>query len=617
MTKRNAVSRFFRAVWTGVDGVRKVLHLLLLLFIFSIVIGALTATAPKLPQQAALVIRPVGDLVEQLQGDPYDRAVAELLGETRPETLMQDLVDGLQYARDDDRIKAVVLELDGLGNAGLAKLRRLGAAIESFKESGKPVIAMAGSYGQSSYYLAAHADQAYMHPEGVLFLQGFGVFQNYFHDAIEKLRIDWNVFKVGTHKSAVEPFTRNSMSDEDRESMSRLTGQFWTLWREDVERARGLEEGTIDELVSDLLEHMATQGGSLAELAVTFGLVDELLTRQELRALVAEYAGPDPDGVEGYQAAELRPYLAQVRLMRGEASGDENVGVIVAAGEIMSGTQPPGTIGGESTAQLLRRAREDDSVAAVVLRVDSPGGSAFASEMILNEVEALQAAGKPVVASMSSVAASGGYWISMAADEIFASPATITGSIGIFGMFPTFQRSLETLGISTDGVGTTKWAGQLRFDRAMSEDAKALFQAVIEEGYRDFVSRVARYRDMSESDVDRIAQGQVWTGATAVENGLVDVLGDLDEAIAAAASLAGLEPDTYGRKYFEKELTPTEQLALQFLGSVRRAGVDAGSLFRHRSSLEELASRLADTIAPLARFNDPNGIYAHCFCTPQ
>lgn len=617
MSKRHPVSRFFRAVWSGVDGVRKVLHLLLLLFIFAIVIGALTATAPKLPQQAALVIRPVGDLVEQLQGDPYDRAIAELFGEARPETLMQDLVDGLEYARDDDRIKAVVLELDGLGNAGLSKLRRLGAAIERFRESGKPVIAMAGSYGQSAYYLAAHADQTYMHPEGVLFLQGFGVFQNYFHDAIEKLRIDWNVFKVGTHKAAVEPFTRNSMSEEDRESMSRLTGQFWTLWREDVERVRGLEEGAIDDLVSNLLDHLEAQGGSLAELAVTFGLVDELLTRQELRARVIDYAGADPDGEEGYRAAELQPYLAQARLMRGDPSNGENVGIIVAAGEILSGTQPPGTIGGESTAQLLRRAREDDSVAAVVLRVDSPGGSAFASEVILNEVEALQAAGKPVVASMSSVAASGGYWISMAADQIFASPATVTGSIGIFGMFPTFQRSLETLGIATDGVGTTRWAGQLRLDRAMSEDAKALFQAVIEEGYRDFVRRVARYRDMSESEVDRIAQGQIWTGATAVENGLVDGLGDLDEAVSAAASLAGLESDAYGRKYFEKELTPTEQLALQFLGSVRQLGVDAGSLFGHRSSLEELAARLADTISPLARFNDPNGIYAHCFCRLQ
>ena len=616
MSKRHAVSRFFRAVWTGVDGVRKMLHLVLLLFIFSIVAGALSATAPKLPHQAALVIRPVGDLVEQLQGDPYDRAIAELLGDTRPETLIQDLIDGLEYAKDDDRIKAVVLELDGLGNAGLSKLRRLGAAIDGFRESGKPVMAMAGSYGQGSYYLAAHADETYMHPEGILFLQGFGVFQNYFRDAIEKLKIDWNVFKVGTHKSAVEPFTRDNMSEEDRESMTRLLDQFWALYRGDVEAARGLDEGSIDDLVANLLDRLAADGSSLAELAVSSGLVDDLLTGQEFRQRVAEYAGSDPDSVEGYRAAELRPYLAQMRLMRGDHANDRNVGVIVAAGEIRNGEQPPGTIGADSTALLLRRALEDDSVEAVVLRIDSPGGSAFASEVILNEVEALQAAGKPVVASMSSVAASGGYWISMAADEIFASPATITGSIGIFGMFPTFQRTLDALGISTDGVGTTQWAGQLRPDRAMSDDAKALFQAVIEEGYRDFVSRVAHYRGMSEPEVDEIAQGQVWSGETAVEIGLVDGLGDLDEAVAAAASLAGLEPDGYGLRYFEKELTPTEQLALQFLGSVRRTGIDVGGLFAPRSTLEQLAARLADVVSPLARFNDPNGIYAHCFCTP-
>ena len=615
MSKRHAVSKFLRVVWTGVDGVRKVLHLVLLLFVFSIVFGALSATTPKLPQQAALIIRPVGNLVEQLEGDPYDRAIAELLGETRPETLMQDLIDGLQYARHDDRIRAVVLELDGLGGAALSKLRRLGAALDEFRESGKPVIAMAGSYGQESYYLAAHADETYMHPQGLLFLQGFGVYQNYFNAAIEKLKIDWNVFKVGTHKSAVEPFTRDSMSQEDRESMSALVEQFWTLYRGDVERARGLEEGTIDDLVGNVLHHLGAEG-SLARVAVSFGLVDELLTRQELRERVAAYAGEDPDGVEGYQAAELRPYLAQMRMLRGDPSNESNIGVIVASGEIRSGTQPPGTIGGESTAELLRRAREDESVAAVVLRVDSPGGSAFASEVILNEIQALQAAGKPVVASMSSVAASGGYWISMAADEIFASPATITGSIGIFGMFPTFQRSLEALGISTDGVGTTKWSGELRLDRHMSDEAKALFQAVIEEGYRDFIVRVALYRDMSEAEVDALAQGRVWTGMNAVENGLIDELGDLDDAIAAAASLAGLEPDEYGRKYFEKELTPTEQLALQFLGTVRRLGIDSGGLFAHRSSLEELASRLADAIAPLSRFDDPNGIYAHCLCSP-
>jgi protease-4 len=608
------MGRFFRAVWTGVDGLRKVLHLLLLLFVFSIVIGALSASAPKLPQQAALVIRPAGDLVEQLEGDPYDRALAELFGDDRPQTRVQDIIDGLEFARDDNRIKAVVLELNGLGSAGLSKLQRLGASIDDFRSSGKPVIATADSYGQGSLYLASYADEVYMHPEGIVYLRGFGVYQNYYKRAIDKLKIDWNVFKVGTHKSAVEPYTRDGMSDEDRESMTRLLEQLWLTYRDDVQAARGLGDNTIDTMVSDLVAHLQAAGGSLSDVAMNFGLVDELLTRGEVNERIAAFAGADPDSVEGYFSAELPRYLSQMKMLRGDRSQGQNVAVVVASGEIRDGSQPPGTIGGDSTAELLRRALQDETVFAVVLRVDSPGGSSFASEVIRNEVEALREAGKPVVASMSSVAASGGYWISMAADRIVASPSTITGSIGIFGMFPTIDRTLDTLGISTDGIGSTQWAGELRIDRPMSDDAKLLFQAVIEDGYRDFVSRVAAHRNMSESEVDEIAQGQVWTGTDALENGLVDELGDLDLAIEAAAELAELGADEYGLRYFEKELTPTEQLVLQFLAGVRQAGLDFGQLGARQSALERLAATVVDALSPLVRFNDPRGIYAHCFC---
>ncbi len=614
MSVRQTTARVFRAIWTGANGVRKVLHLLLLLFIFAIVLAAMSASAPKLPLQAALVIRPVGDLVEQLQGDPFERAMAELLGDARPETRVQDIVDGLAFAKDDHRIKVVLLQLDGLGGAALSKLRQIGTAIDDFRASGKPVIATADFYGQGSYYLASRADEVYMHPEGLLLVRGFGVYQNYFKDAIDKLKIDWNVFKVGTHKSAVEPFTRNDMSDEDRESLSGLLNQLWTLYLNDVETARALERGTIDDMVANLPAALRANGGSMGELALELGLVDDLLTREQLAQRVAEFAGSDTDSEEGYQAAELADYLPQMRLMRGNPARGRNVAVIVAAGEIMDGTQPPGTIGGDSTAWLLREARYDESVDAVVLRVDSPGGSTFASAVIANEVVALQDAGKPVVASMSGVAASGGYWISMPADRIIASPATITGSIGIFGMFPTFQRSLDALGISTDGIGSTEWAGQLRVDRALSDDAKVVIQAIVEDGYHDFISQVARYRGMPEEEVDDIAQGQVWTGADALSNGLVDELGELQDAIEAAAELANLEEDDYGLKYFDKELSPTEQLALQFLGSVRRIGLAVGPLRSRPSSLERLANGIADTLAPLVRFNDPKGIYSHCFC---
>jgi protease IV len=614
MSKRGALARFFGGIWTGVNGVRKVLHLLLLLFIFSIVLGVLSASSPKLPDQAALVIRPYGELVEQLQGDPFDRALGELLGDAEPQVLLQDIVDGLEFAKDDARIKVVLLDLGTFGGGGLSKLQRVGAAIDDFRESGKPVIAMADGYAQPSYYIASHADQVFMHPEGFLMFRGFGIYQNYFKEAIDKLKVDWNVFKVGTHKSAVEPFTRNDMSDEDRSSMTALLSQFWSQYRDDVQAARQMEDNALDDLLENYLVHLRRAGGSMAQAALDAGLVDELLTHEEVRHRVAELAGSDPENVEYYNAAELGDYLEQMRLVRGDLAREDNVAIVVASGEIMDGTQPPGTIGGDSTAEVLRRVRMDDTVRAVVLRVDSPGGSAFASEVIRNEVQALKEAGIPVVASMSSVAASGGYWISMAADQIYASPSTITGSIGIFGMFPTFQRSLDSLGIHTDGVGSSKWAGELRLDRPMSDDAKALVQVMIEDGYDDFISKVAMHRNMEQAEVDRVAQGQVWTGTDALDHGLIDKLGGLEEAVVAAAELAGLDADAYGLKYYEKVLTPAEQLTLQFLSSAASVGLDVKALVNRPSSLERVAGAVADALSPMLRFNDPKGMYAHCFC---
>ena len=614
MSKRSTAGRFFRGVWLAADGTRKVLHLLLLLFVFSVVLGALSASAPKLPQQAALVIRPAGDLVEQLEGDPFERALNQLLGDPNPQTLVQDVVDGLAFAKDDDRIKAVVLELDGLGGGGLSKLQRIAAAVEDFRGSGKPVIATADAYSQNAYYLAAHADEVYMHPDGVLMLRGYGVYLNYFKEAIDKLRIDWNVFKVGTHKSAVEPFTRNDMSPEDRESMERLTNRFWNLYSTDVERARALDGDTLDSMLTDFVSHLRNAGGSTARVAVEFGLVDELLVREQVSSRIGQYAGLDPDDPVLYNAAELDDYLEQMRMLRGGPDGERNVAVIVAAGEILNGRQAPGRVGGDSLAEQLRRARLDDTVEAIVLHVDSPGGSAFASEVIRNEIEGIREAGIPVVASMSSVAASGGYWIAMAADRIYASPSTVTGSIGIFGMFPTFQRSLASLGITTDGTGTSLWAGELRPDRAMSAEAKELVQVIIEQGYDDFTRKVARHRGMEQAEVDRVAQGQVWTGEDALAHGLVDALGTIDDAVAAAAGLAQLEPDSYGRKYYEEELTPAERLALQLLGGARAVGLDLRAFGRRDSSLERVAEAVSAALAPALRFNDPKGIYAHCFC---
>ncbi len=615
MSSGNFLVRFLRALWRGINGLRKVLHFILLLFIFMLFFGALSGEAPQLvPPRAALIVQPVGALVEQVAGDPYDRAIAELVGDAPPQTLVTEVVEVLDHARDDDRIALVHLELTSLGGAGLSKLQRIARAMQRFRESGKRIVASADYFTQQAYYLAAHADEIYMHPEGIVYLQGYGSYRNYFAEAIAMLRIDWNVFRIGTHKSFVEPYTRMDMSPEDRESRRRLVDQFWAMYANDVVAARGLPDGAIDHYAQNLVDYVASAHGDMGQAAVERGLVEELLNRTEIRELMQDRVGVDEDDDTMYSAVHMRDYLNQVRLLRGERVKKDNVAVIVAAGDILDGSHPPGTIGGDSTADLLRRARTDETVKAVVLRVDSPGGSVFASEIIAQEIEALQAAGKPVVASMSSVAASGGYWISVVADRVIANPSTVTGSIGIFAMIPTFQRTLRAVGVATDGIGTTPWSGELRPDREMSEHTKQLIQMIIEDGYDDFISGVAERRELEKAYVDSIGQGQVWTGNDAFENGLVDQLGDYDDAIEAAAELAGLAEGAYGKKLIEKKLTPTEQLILDLLSVLRMSGLDPAAFVDEPSALEVFAGKLQGILAQVARFNDPKGVYSHCFC---
>lgn len=607
--KRNPVVRLFSALWSGIDGVRKIMHLIVLLFIFAILIAALSGTAPILPARAALLIQPAGIFVEELEGDAFDRAIDELTDTPRSQTLVQDVVDSLRYAKDDPRVVAVHLELSSLSGSGLSKLQQVAEAMLEFRESDKLIIASADFYSQAAYYLAAHADEVYMHPEGLLLLQGYGSYRNYFADAIDKLKLDWNIFRVGTHKSYAEPYTRMDMSPEARESTGRLVNELWSIYKTDVHEARNLMDGTVQAYTDNFVELAKEVDGDPAAVTLSQGLVDELLTHSEIRDLLVSQVGSDGDG--SYLKMDMSAYLSQARLLDVDRVKDQNVAIVIASGEILFGSQPPGSIGAESTSELLRRARNDDSVKAVVIRIDSPGGSAFASDVIANEIEALQVAGKPVVASMSSSAASGGYWIAVGADRIFASSSTVTGSIGIVGMFPTYQRTAKFLGVATDGIGTTELAGQFRPDREMSETAKTLFQIIIDDGYQDFVQRVADYRGMEPDEVDAVAQGKVWTGAVALDKGLIDELGTLDDAVLAAATLAGLDAGAYGRLRIETELSPTEKFFVD-LFSVTAPVLPS---FNRKSSLENLASQVETLLEPLARFNDPKGVYSHCFCT--
>lgn len=614
MSKQNAIVRFFRALWRALDGLRKGLHLVVLLFLFVLVLAGVSGTAPVLPQKAVLEIAPAGFLVEEYQGDPFERAVEQLVGNPPAQTVVQDVIDALQYAGDDDRIAGVHLNLGGLAGGGLSKLQRIGEAMHAFRDSGKTIVASGDFFSQGGYYLAAHADEAYLHPEGLVLLQGFGSYRTYYKDAIDKLRLDWNIFRVGTHKSYVEPYTRMSMSDDAREDATRLTSQLWEMFIADVAGARGIEEQHVRRFSDDLVGLVREANNDVAAAALNQDLVDGLMTRRQIRQRLIEIAGEDDEFADAPATAGMYDYLGQMRLLKRDDVREQNVAVVIASGEITFGDPAPGTIGADSTGQLLRRALNDESVAAVVLRIDSPGGSAFASDVIANELAALQEAGKPVIASMSSTAASGAYWISAGADRIYASPSTVTGSIGIFGMFPTYQRTLDYLGVAVDGTGTTPWAGEFRPDREMSEHAKALFQTIIDDGYDDFISRVATHRGMEKDQIDRIAQGRVWTGADAVNLGLVDELGSLEDAIVASADLAGLAAGDYGRKSIQHELSPTEQLIVDLLAVGRSIGLDPTAFTRPPGKLAQLAGRFEQALAPLLRFDDPKGVYAHCLC---
>jgi protease-4 len=614
------IKRLFKAAWLGLDTLRRVLHLILLLGLFVVLLAGAGGQPVVVPASGALVVNPTGMLVEQLEGSPFDRVLAEAQGSEPMETLLPDVIDGIGHATGDPRIKAIVLELDGLEGGGLPKLQALARALTKFRESGKKVIAVGGGYTRDQYYLAAHADEVLMHPLGLTLLEGYEYYRTFFRGALEKLRVDVNVFKVGEYKSFVEPFIRDDMSQEDREASQRWVNALWGTWQRDVASARKLEAAALDAYANGLPALIEAAGGNAGKVAVDARLVDRLMTRTESDAYIAGVLGEEPASGGGYTGIAIRDYVRSLtleqKLLR---SRDRNVGVVVAAGEIVDGEAPPGTIGGDSLAAQLRDAAADDSIVAVVLRIDSPGGSMFASDVVLDEVEALQAAGKPVVASMSSVAASGGYYIAMGADRIFASEATITGSIGVGALVPTVQRGLEALGVHVDGFGTTALAGQFRVDRALGADARRLLSASIEDAYRIFVGKVADAREMDAERADGVARGRVWIGSDARDLGLVDEIGGIDEAIAAAAGLAGLEEGSYGLRYVQPQLSWLDRLLMRGLGTGVRAAAALG--FRPSAGGPVIPGPLGAELARLARearaiaaWNDPRGIYAHCLC---
>jgi protease-4 len=549
--------RVLQKLWRALSFIRSVFaNLLFLLLIVFIIVVWLSAPSEQIPDGAALVLNPDGDIVEQ-RTEPFlaDTISGRSVDE---EVLLRDVIDVIDTAASDPRISAMVLDPRRIGSAGISKLQDIGAALLRFKEAGKTIVAYADAYSQPQFFLAAHADRVYLNPLGHVWLDGYGVFRSYYKAALEKLMIDFHVFRVGSYKSAMEPFIRNDMSDEAKEANTAYLNVLWQTYKDKVATLRDLEPVSIDTYVNGFSELLARYDGDAAVLALSYGLIDGLKTRDALRSEMIEMTGRDEKedtfkqvGFDRYLNV-IQPKLAQ------KAEGPNQVGIIVARGIIMEGKQPPGRIGSDSLSSLLRQARQDDSIRAVVLRIDSGGGSAMASEIIRREIEMTRASGKPVIVSMGSVAASGGYWMAVGADEIWASPTTLTGSIGIFAAFPTLDRSLEHLGIQSDGVGTTRLADAFDLTRPLNPLLAGAIEQTIRRGYQRFIDRVAEGRQMSPDAVENIARGRIWSGKNALAIGLVDHLGGLEQAIEAAARRVNL--DEYGIKTIEMPLSTRQQI---------------------------------------------------------
>jgi len=606
------MKKLFSAIGKILGGLVKFLQAALLLFFIVIWVIALSGNRVEVPESGALILAPSGVLVEQIEGSVADRAFARWQGMDQTQTLVQNVTDSLKVAANDDRIKAVVLDLRGLQGGGVTKLQVVAEALELVREAGKPIIAMADGYTQPQYYLAAHADEVYMHELGFVYIDGFGSFRSYFKDVLEKLYIDVNVFRVGEYKSFVEPFLRNDMSEEDKVATRQWLDALWLEFSSDIEYARELPEGSLNAYANNAAVLLEAAGGDTAVMAVEQGLVDGLMTHQSFEDYIAGMVGYSDEVAGLYEGIHFEDYLAAVGRPGAADEFEQNVAVLVASGNIVDGEAAPGTVGGNTLAGLIREATYDDTVQAVVLQVDSPGGSMFASQVVLDQIEVLQESGKTFVVSMSSVAASGGYYIAMSADEIWASTATISGSIGVGAIIPTFQRTLNEAGINIDGFGTTKMSGQLDPLRELGPDAKELLQTGVDQAYQVFIAKVAAARGMEVSRVDDIARGRVWIGSDAQELGLVDYTGTLDDAVASAAELAGIDDD-YGVRYFDQELTPAELFLMQLAGGGAKIMSVLG-LSTSESHLNGAMKLFEAQLREFSLWNDPRGIYFHCDC---
>jgi len=609
-SQRSLFSRIFLAVWHFVDGARKlVLNLLFLLILYLVIVTLIDVDETLIIQpDTALLLRPEGDIVEEYSGTPLDHALEQATGSGRTETRLRDLTEAVRRAATDDRIVRLVIDPAYMSQAGLAVLQELDAAIGEFKASGKPVVALADTLDQQQYYLAAMADEIWLNPKGMVWIDGFSSYRNFYREGLDKLEVEVNLFRAGKYKSAMEPYVRDDMSPEARENNLLWIGNLWQQYLEGVSGHRGIPLEDLSRAIDGFADGLDAADGDFARFALELGLVDQLTSRPEANVTLAREGAPG-GGSEGFRQVDFENYLAVTGPEKRPTTAG-TIEIVVAEGEILRGMQPPGSIGAVTLSETLRSLAEDRDVKAVVLRLNSPGGDAFAAEKIRREIQALREMGKTVVVSMGNVAASGGYWIAMGADEVWASSSSITGSIGVFGILPTFSRPLEKLGIHTDGVGTTPLAGKLRLDRPLDPDLRRIFQHATERTYDDFITLVSEARQMAPRDVLAVAEGQVWSGTQAKDRGLIDQTGTLQESIDAAARIAGLGSD-YDVIYDEPEISPIEAFLVEITSSAMlRSGLQFDGLAGLRGTLLENIVRDLRMLAG----NGGITVAAHCLC---
>ncbi|MBB3033530.1 signal peptide peptidase SppA [Alteriqipengyuania lutimaris] len=600
---------FAKNVWKLLVAIKDGLALLFLLLFFALLFAILTARpGPAGIKDGALMMNLDGFIVEERAPiDPF----AALFSAQAPtgEHDVQEVIHALETAAEDDRINSVVLDLRGFLGAGAVHLREVGEALDKVRAADKPVLAYGTAYTDDGIRLAAHASEVWLDPLGGAVIAGTGGNRLYYGELLDKLGVNARVFKVGTYKSAVEPFLGNSMSEPARENAQALYGELWDEWQARVKKARPQIE--IERVAQTPAAWVASTNGDLAEAAKDAGLVDELGSWTDFGTRVAEIAGEDTGDTSpgAFAHTELKNWLADNPF---DEVGDV-IGVVTIAGEIVDGDAGPGTAGGDRIAKLLDDALDDD-LKGLVVRVDSPGGSVLASEMIREAILRHKAKDIPVAVSMANVAASGGYWVSTPADRIFAEPETITGSIGIFAVLPTFERLADNIGVSADGVTTTPLSGQPDFIGGFNSETEQILQASIENGYDRFVRLVAESRGRTPAQIDAIGQGRVWDGGTARQNGLVDQFGDLDTALAWVAEQAGLEDGDWHARYLGSGEDEYQTLLRQLLtGDDAQTG--GGDLFAVTARRE--AQTPARVARDMQRLLETPGMRAYCLGCPE